>query len=72
MLRRAVNTDKVRFDCIPGAKIGHIANHIDNDVSILPKAEVVVVWAGANMGGDSVAELKVAATAQSEMLAQSL
>ena len=72
MLRRAVDTDKARFDCIPGAKIGHIANHIDNDVSILPKAEVVVVWAGANMGGDSMTELKVTATAQSDMLAQAL
>ena len=69
MLRRATDTKDERFDCIPGAKIGHIANHLNNDVSILPRAEVVVVWAGHNMTGDSFDHLKAATKAQSEELA---
>jgi hypothetical protein len=47
-LRLGEDTTKTRFDCIPGAKIGHIANHINNDPNIL-NADIVVVHAGHNM-----------------------
>ena len=72
MLRNAVDTEDVRFDCIPGAKIGHIANHINYDVSILPKAEVVVVMAGQNMGGGSFEELKTAVSQQAGELTKAI
>ena len=36
VLRRAVDSKTTRFDCIPGARIGHVANHVNNDATILP------------------------------------
>ena len=72
MLRSAVDTEDVRFDCVPGAKIGHIANHINYDISILPKAEVVVVMAGQNMGGGTIQELKAAVKDQTSELQKSI
>ena len=43
MLRHCNDTKETRFDSVPSAKIGHSANHIENDVAILPHAEVIVV-----------------------------
>ena len=72
MLRSAVDTEDVRFDCVPGAKIGHIANHINFDISILPKAEIVVVMAGQNMGGGTIQELKMAVKEQTAELSKAI
>ena len=72
LLRHATDTANVRFDVIPGAKIGHLANHIDNDATILPNAEVIVVMAGQNMAGDDFAQLKVAVKRQAEELVKVL
>ena len=72
VLRQATDTAHVRFDVIPGAKIGHVANHIDNDSTILPNAEVVVVVTGQNMAGDDFPHLKAATKAQSEELVKVL
>ena len=49
LLRLASDTKNVRVDAIPGAKVGHIANHVSHDTEVLKKAEVVVIAAGANM-----------------------
>ena len=46
MLRRGVDTDKTRFDCIPGAKIGHIANMIAHEE--VAKYRRIVIHAGQN------------------------
>ena len=70
MLRLATDTQTTRFDAIPGAKIGNIANHISNDAAILPHAEVLVVVAGQNMGGDSIGAVKQAAASQAKELAK--
>ena len=49
LLRLASDTKDIRVDAIPGAKVGHIANHAGHDMELLKKAEVVVFAAGANM-----------------------
>ena len=49
LMRHASDTKTVRIDAIPGAKIGHVANHINNDTTIFSQAEVLVIHAGANM-----------------------
>ena len=72
MMRMAQDTDDTRFDCIPGAKIGHLANHINFDMSILPKAEVIVVHSGQNMTGGNFEELKVSVSHQSRELSKVL
>ena len=53
-LRLNEDTKMTRTDAIPGAKIGHIASHINNDPNILRQAEIVVIQAGANMDLGSV------------------
>ena len=58
MLRLASDTKDTRIDAIPGAKIGHIANHVNNDSTIFAQADVVAIHAGANMDLGSVAESK--------------
>ena len=58
MLRLASDTKDARIDAIPGAKIGHIANHVNNDSTIFAQADVVVIHAGANMDLGSVEESK--------------
>ena len=49
LLRYCSDTKEARVDSIPGAKVGHVAQHINNDATIFQKAEVLVVHAGANM-----------------------
>ena len=49
LLRHCSDTKDVRTDSIPGAKVGHIAHHINNDGTIFEKAETLVIHAGANM-----------------------
>ena len=49
LLRHASDTKIVRVDAIPGAKVGHIANHVNNDATIFEKADVLAIHAGANM-----------------------
>ena len=58
MLRLASDTKDTRIDAIPGAKIGHIANHVNNDATIFSQANVVALHAGANMDLGSVEESK--------------
>ena len=71
-LRHAKDTKTARFDCVPGAQIGHIANHLENDATILPKADVVVVAAGQNMGGDVIDVTKRKTKAQGKVLVRAL
>ena len=54
MLRLAADTKNTRVDAIPGAKVGHIANHLNNDTTIFSQAEIVAIHAGANMDLGSV------------------
>ena len=49
MLRLAADTKTTRVNAIPGAKIGHVANHLNNDPAIFAQADIVAVCAGANM-----------------------
>ena len=53
-LRLNQDTKMTRTDAIPGAKIGHIANHINNDPTLLQQADIIVIQAGANMDLGSV------------------
>ena len=71
-LKHAKDTATTRYDCVPGAQIGHIGNHVDNDATILPRAEVIVIAAGQNMGGDDLAVMKEKVKAQGEVLVRSL
>ena len=64
--------DSTAFRPLPGAKIGHVANHINNDISILPQVEVVVVVAGHNMRDDNFDDMKEATKSQADELAQVL
>ena len=57
-----------RTDAIPGAKIGHIATHINNDPTIMRQAEIIVIHAGANMDLGSVEISKPEVNAQSNEL----
>ena len=52
LLRLASDTKDVRVDAIPGAKVGHISNHVNLETDL--KAEVLIVAAGANMDYGSV------------------
>ncbi len=72
ILRHATDTTTTRFDVIPGAKVGHVANHINNDATILPNAEIVVVMVGQNMAGDDFRQFKAATKAQADELANVL
>ena len=71
-LRHAKDTKDVRYDCVPGAQVGHIGNHIVNDATILPNADVVVVAAGQNMGGDTMEVTKEKMKAQGKVLVRAL
>ena len=73
--RLATDTKDVRFDVIGGAKVGHVANHVNNDVAILPNADVIVVAPGnnnCNDGDGKLEEMKAAALAQSSELSKVL
>ena len=49
MLRLCSDTSVTRVDAVPGARVGHVANHISNDGDLFRQADVVAVHAGANM-----------------------
>ena len=72
MLRLASNTKHTRVDAIPGAKVGHISNHINNDAALFAQADTVVVHAGGNMDLGSVAASKPHLEAQTAELTQVL
>ena len=58
LLRLASDTRNVKVDAIPGAKVGHVANHVNNDTGSFKNAEVLVVVAGANMSYGSIEATK--------------
>ena len=72
ILKRATDTKDIRFDVIPGAKVGHLANHINNDANVLPKADIVVVNPGNNMSMENFDDMKAHAVAQSTELSKVL
>ena len=72
LLRLAADTNKTRVDSIPGAKVGHVANHINNDGDIFSKAETVIVHTGANMDLGSVEASKPHLEAQAQELTKVL
>ena len=68
MLRLNQDTKTSRTDAIPGAKIGHIAHHINNDPTIFRQAEIVAIQAGGNMDSGSVEVSKPQVEAQANEL----
>ena len=72
MLRLAADTKTTRIDAIPGAKIGHVANHLNNDVAIFAQANIVAVHAGANMDLGSVEDSKPHVEHQARELVQTI
>ena len=58
VFRLAEDTKTTQVVAIPGAKIGHVANHINNDTNMFQKAEVLIVAAGANMDRGTVESSK--------------
>ena len=72
MIRMLKDDVTMRVDAIPGARIGHVANHINNDVTILPHGEVVIVSVGRNMEMDDIETTKVAAKEEVEELVKVL
>ena len=67
-LRLNQDTKMMRTDAIPGAKIGHIANHINNDPTIMRQAEIIAIQTGANMELGSVEVSKPQVEAQANEL----
>ena len=49
MLRLCADTKTTRIDAIPGARVGHVANHVSNDADLFKQAKVVAIHAGGNM-----------------------
>ena len=49
MLRLCSDTKTTRVDAIPGARVGHVANHVSNDSDLFKQADIVAIHAGANM-----------------------
>ena len=72
MFRLATDTKTTNVAAIPGAKIGHVANHVNNDTRMFAKAEVLVVAAGANMDLGSVEASKPQIELQAQELTQVL
>ena len=72
MLRLAEDTKTTQVAAIPSAKIGHIANHVNNDTRMFAQAEVLVVAAGANMDFGLMEESKPQVKAQAQKLIQVL
>ena len=70
MLRLASDTKNTRIDSIPGAKVGHISNHLNNDTVIFAQAEAIAIHAGANMDMGSVESSKPHLEAQAKELAK--
>ena len=72
VLRDATDTAHTRFDVLPGAKTGHLANHLNNDRTILPNAEVLVVVAGYNQRRQTAEEMRQAMRMESEEMVKVL
>ena len=72
LLRLASDTKQTRVDAIPGAKIGHICNHVNNDATIFKQADTLIIHAGANMEMGSVEKSKPHIEAQTKELEQVL
>ena len=68
MLRLTSDTKDTRIDSIPGAKVGHISNHLNNDTVIFAQAEAIAIHAGANMDLGSVEASKPHLEAQATEL----
>ena len=72
VLRYGSDTAETRFDVIPGAKVGHVANHIENDQAFLPKVETLVVVAGQNQRRNTAEEMRSGMKMETEQLAKVL
>ena len=72
VMRMVKEDAAMRVDVIGGAKIGHVANHINNDATILPHGEIVIVSVGRNMNGGEIGKAKEAVKAQLEEMAKVL
>ena len=72
LFRHASDTKTTQVVAIPGAKIGHLAHHINNDTKMFEKAEVLVVAAGANMDRGTVEASKPFVEEQAKELTQIL
>ena len=72
LLKLASDTKQTRIDAIPGAKIGHISNHVNNDATIFKQAETLIIHAGANMEMGTIEKSKPHIEAQAEELEQVL
>ena len=68
MLRLCSDTKTTRFDAIPGARVGHVANHVSNDGDLFRQADVVAIHAGANMDYGSPEASKPHLEAQAQEL----
>ena len=68
IMRMLKDDDAMRIDAIPGARIGHVANHINNDPTILPHGEIVIVSVGRNNNGRDFDDAREAAKFQLEEL----
>ena len=72
LLKLASDTKLTRVDAIPGAKIGHVSNHVNNDATIFKQADALVIHAGANMDMGSIEKSKPHIEAQAQELGQVL
>ena len=72
LFRLASDTKTTQVVAIPGAKIGHIANHVNNDTKMFEKAEVLVIAAGSNMDRGTVEASKPFVEDQAKELVQVL
>ena len=68
MLRLCSDTKTTRIDAIPGARVGHVANHVSNDGDLFRQAEVVAIHAGSNMDYGSPETSKPHLEAQAQEL----
>ena len=72
LLKHASDTKLTRVDAIPGAKIGHVSNHVNNDATIFKQADALIIHAGANMDMGSVETSKPHIEYQTEELGKVL
>ena len=68
MLRLCSDTKTTRIDAIPGARVGHVANHVSNDGDLFQQAEIVAIQAGGNMDYGSPEASKPHLEAQAQEL----
>ena len=70
LFRHASDTKTTQVVAIPGAKIGHIAHHVNNDTKMFEKAEILVIAAGSNMDCGTVEASKPYVEDQARELTQ--